>query len=121
MKAMILAYETPADFEKRRGKSEFDAYMAPWRAYAESLKKAGALLDGAALEGPETATTVSARNGRRAIEDGPFIDGKEQLGGYFLIDVANLDDAIAVAARIPGARRGTAEIRPLLEVEGLPE
>jgi hypothetical protein len=61
------------------------------------------------------------RDGKRHVTDGPFAETKEQLGGYFLIDVENLDEAIAIAARIPGARRGTAEIRPLLEVTGLPE
>jgi hypothetical protein len=64
---------------------------------------------------------VRIRNGKRVISDGPYAETKEQLGGYFLIDVNNLDEAIAIASRIPGARRGTAEIRPLMEVTGLPD
>ncbi|TWT75123.1 YciI family protein [Allorhodopirellula solitaria] len=73
----------------------------------------GQFLAAAPLEPPEQATCVRVRNGDRAVVDGPFPETKEQLGGYFLIRVANLDEAIAVATRIPGSRRGTAEIRPL--------
>jgi hypothetical protein len=70
-------------------------------------------LAAAPLEPPETAVCVRVRNGIQMVVDGPFTETKEQLGGYFLVRVANLDEAIAIAARIPGARRGTAEIRPL--------
>lgn len=70
-------------------------------------------LAAAPLEPPETAVCVCVRNGSRLVVDGPFTETKEQLGGYFLVRVANLDEAIAIAARIPGSRRGTAEIRPL--------
>lgn len=77
------------------------------------LHAKGQFVSAAPLQPPETATCVRVRNGSRVVVDGPFPETKEQLGGYFLIRVANLDDAIAVAARIPGSRRGTAEIRPL--------
>lgn len=73
----------------------------------------GQFISAAPLKPPETATCVRVRNGNLTVVDGPFIETKEQLGGYFLIRVANLDDAIAIAAKIPGSRRGTAEIRPL--------
>jgi hypothetical protein len=73
----------------------------------------GQFLAAAPLQPPETATCVRIRNGSLTVVDGPFPETKEQLGGYFLIRVANLDEAIAIAARIPGSRRGTAEIRPL--------
>jgi hypothetical protein len=73
------------------------------------------------LQPPSTATCVRVRDGKPLVTDGPYAETKEQLGGYFLIDVENLEEAIAIAARIPGARRGTAEIRPLMEVPGLPE
>lgn len=66
------------------------------------------------------STCVRVRNGKRTVSDGPFAETKEVLGGYFLIDVENLDEAIAIAAQIPGATRGTAEIRPIMEVTGLP-
>jgi hypothetical protein len=74
----------------------------------------------APLQPPSTAMSVRVRDGKRSVSDGPFAETKEVLGGYFLIDVETLDEAIAIAARIPGARRGTAEIRPIMEVDGLP-
>jgi hypothetical protein len=66
------------------------------------------------------ATSVQVRDGRRLVTDGPFAETREQLGGYFLIEARNLDEAIGIAARIPGARQGTVEIRPVVEVPGLP-
>ncbi len=72
------------------------------------------------LQAPATATCVRVRDGKCLVSDGPFAETKEQLGGYFLIDVDNLDEAIAVASQVPGTRRGTAEIRPLLELPDLP-
>jgi hypothetical protein len=77
------------------------------------LHAKGQFLAAAPLQPPATATCVRIRNGNRVVADGPFPETKEQLGGFFLIRVANLDDAIAIAAMIPGSRRGTAEIRPL--------
>ena len=68
-----------------------------------------------------TATSVRVREGRSLVTDGPFAETREQLGGYFLIDVPNLDEAIRIAARIPGARKGTVEIRPVMEIPGLPQ
>jgi hypothetical protein len=66
-----------------------------------------------------TATSIQVRDGKRIVTDGPFAETREQLGGYYLIDVKDLDEAIAVAAGIPGARKGTVEIRPVLEIAGL--
>jgi len=73
------------------------------------------------LQAPHTATCVRVRESVRTVTDGPYSETKEQLGGYFLIDVETLEEAIEIATRIPGSHRGTAEIRPLLEVHGLPE
>ncbi len=84
------------------------------------LHAKGQFVSAAPLQPPNTATCVRVRIGNRTVVDGPFPETKEQLGGYFLIRVANLDEAIAVAARIPGARRGTAEIRPLFPLPILP-
>ena len=81
----------------------------------------GQYVNAAPLQPPSTATCVRVRDGKKIVSDGPYAETKEQLGGYFLIDVSSLEEAIAIAARIPGARRGTAEIRPLMEVTGLPE
>lgn len=79
------------------------------------------LLAASPLHPVATATSVRVRDGRRLVTDGPFAETREQLGGYFLIDAPDLDHAIDVAARIPGARKGTVEIRPVLELAGLPE
>ncbi len=77
-------------------------------------------LGAAPLYPAATATCVMVRDGKRTLSDGPFAETKEQLAGYFLIEVANLDEAIAVAAKIPGTTRGTTEIRPVVELAGLP-
>src|SRR5713226_5914886 len=88
---------------------------------AHELSAAGQYLAAAPLEPTSAATSVRLRKGKRVVTDGPFAETKEQLGGYFLIDASDLDEAIAVAARIPMARRGTIEVRPLVHVAGLPE
>jgi hypothetical protein len=72
------------------------------------------------LEPVSTATSVRIREGKRQVTDGPFAETREQLGGYYIIDVKDLDEAIAIAARVPPARKGTVEIRPVMEIQGLP-
>jgi hypothetical protein len=84
------------------------------------LHKQGKYLGASPLHPVATATSVRVREGRRQVTDGPFAETREQLGGFFLIDAANLDDAIEIAGRIPGAKKGTVEVRPVLELEGLP-
>jgi hypothetical protein len=90
-------------------------------AICHQLHAKGQYRGAAPLQAPHTATCVRVRDGARTVTDGPYTETKEQLGGYFLIDVATLEEAIDIAARIPGSHRGTAEIRPILEVQGLPE
>lgn len=96
------------------------------RCYAESteltreLDKKGQYLAAAPLHPVATATSVRVRDGKRLVTDGPFAETREQLGGYFLIDASDLDEAIEVAGRIPGARRGTVEVRPVMDIAGLP-
>jgi hypothetical protein len=85
------------------------------------LHEKGQYLGASPLQPPSTATCVRVRDGKRVVSDGPYAETKEQLGGYFLVDVESLEEAIEIAARVPGTRRGIAEIRPLMEVEGLPE
>jgi hypothetical protein len=87
---------------------------------AHQLDAAGQFLATAPLHSTSTATSVRVREGKRYVTDGPFAETREQLGGYFLINANDLDEAIAIAARIPGARRGTVEIRPVVEIAGLP-
>jgi hypothetical protein len=88
---------------------------------ARDLDASGNYLAAAPLHPTSTATSVRVRDGKRFMTDGPFAETREQLGGYFLIDAENLDEALSIAARIPGARTGTVEVRPVMEVEGLPE
>jgi hypothetical protein len=87
---------------------------------AHELRSARQYLAAAPLHPTSTATSVRVRDGKRLVTDGPFAETREQLGGYFLIDAKDLDEAIGIAARIPMARKGTVEIRPVLEIPGLP-
>ena len=88
---------------------------------AQELSSTGKYLDASPLHSVATATSLRVREGKRLITDGPFAETREQLGGYYLIDARDLDEAIAVAERIPPARVGTIEIRPVMEIGGLPE
>jgi hypothetical protein len=88
---------------------------------AQELNAKGQYLATAPLHPVATATSVRVRDGKSLVTDGPFAETREQLGGFFLINAQDLDEAIAIAAQIPGARAGTVEIRPVLEVAGLPE
>ena len=96
------------------------------RCYVESteltheLNSRGQYLGAGPLQPVATATTVRVREGKRLVTDGPFAETREQLGGYFLVDAKDLNEAIGIAGRIPAARKGTVEIRPLLELPGLP-
>ncbi len=87
---------------------------------AQELSSTGKYLDASPLHSVATATSLRVREGKRLITDGPFAETREQLGGYYLIDAKDLDEAIAVAERIPPARVGTIEIRPVMEIGGLP-
>jgi hypothetical protein len=95
--------------------AEWQAMLATYNEFAAWADGKGWLRGGEALEDVSTATTVSVRDGRRIVTDGPFAETKEHLGGYYLIDVPSLDDAIEAAARIPGAAVGRIEIRPIRE------
>jgi hypothetical protein len=92
-----------------------EATTTAFMAYTQALRNAGVLLGGNALQPSTSATTVRVRDGKTHVLDGPFADTKEQLGGYYLIDVPDLDAALAWAARCPGAAFGTIEVRPVME------
>ena len=117
MKYMLILASDPAD-EPEFGSDAFGPYMAEWAAYSEALVAAGAMVGGEALAGVETASTVRVRDGKRLVTDGPFIETKEVIGGFYLIDVADLDEALEWAARIPNAHFGTVEVRPVMEFDG---
>ena len=98
-------------------KREYDAVMAETVAYCEALKKSGHLLGVEALDSIKTAMSVKVRNGKLSVTDGPFAETKEQLGGFFLIEARDMDEACEVAARFPPARVGTIEVRPVQELK----
>jgi hypothetical protein len=114
MKYLILAYESADAFEARNGDDRV-AYMGAWKAYADALREAGVMSGGKGLEPPGSGTTVRLRDGERHVHDGPYADTKEQLGGFFLVDVPDLDAALRWAARCPAAADGAVEVRPVLD------
>ena len=116
MKYMLLLASDPAD-EPTPDSDNFGPYMAEWATYTQALVDAGAMVAGEALHGTETASTVQVRDGKRIVTDGPFIESKEVIGGYYVIDVADLDAALEWAAKIPNAHFGTVEVRPVMEFD----
>jgi hypothetical protein len=95
--------------------SESNAFMGEYFAFTDGIKQSGHYLAGEALQPVETATTVRVRNGKVGTTDGPFAETKEQLGGFYMIEARDLNDAIQVAAKIPSARLGSIEVRPIVE------
>ena len=112
MQYMILIYEDEKKFASL-SEAEMNKVFAEYMQYSKDLAAAGVLNGGAALQPVATATTVRVRGGKTATTDGPFAETKEQLGGYYIIDVANLDEAIKWAAKCPGSPSGSIEVRPL--------
>jgi hypothetical protein len=114
MKYVLLVFETAENLASRKD-PENDPYIAAWRAYEKALRAAGAGIyqGGAPLKDVGTATTVRLREGRRQVQDGPFAEGKEELGGFILLDVPSLDAALEWAARCPAAASGSVEVRPI--------
>jgi hypothetical protein len=106
--------------EQALGETEREHCYVESAQLAQEINSSGQYLDAAPLHPTSTATSVRVRDGKRLVTDGPFAETREQLGGYFLIDAKNLDEAMGIAARIPMARKGTVEIRPVMEVAGLP-
>ena len=114
MQYMLVYLETAAEFDKRNDPPESNPYWRAWMTYLGAMREAGVLSSGNGLQAPHTATTVRVRDGKRQIEDGPFADSKEQLGGYVILEVPNLDAAIEWAAKSPSASVASVEIRPVL-------
>jgi hypothetical protein len=101
--------------------SEREACFQESIELTHQLKKEGKYKSASPLHSVTTATSVRVREGKRLVTDGPFAETREQLGGYFIVDAADLDEALRIAERIPGARKGTVEVRPLFELAGLPQ
>lgn len=114
MQYAILANEDAADFAARIDPAEAEEYWASWAGYVAALRDSGIMSAAAGLQPPATATTLRLRGGTTEVQDGPFADVKEHLGGVFLIDVPDLDTAMAWAARCPAAVRGSVEVRPVI-------
>jgi len=111
MEYVVLIYESPENFASR-GSGRSDPYIAAWRAYYKALVAAGVYVGGEPLEDAGTATTVRVKGGRPQVQDGPFAEAKEQLGGFILLDLPSLDAALEWAARCPAAATGAVEVRP---------
>ena len=114
MQYMLLIYDDEkkfADMPEAESKKIFGEYME----FTESVRASGHLRAGDALQPTHTATTVRVRDGKTLATDGPFAETREQLGGYYLVEAENLDEAIAIAARIPSARIGSIEVRPVMQ------
>ena len=114
MKYMLLIYHDEQSWGAISD-SERQQIFADYRKLREELLKSGQFVTGSQLQPISTATSVRVRDGKELVTDGPFAETHEQLGGYFLIEAANLDEATSIAARIPSARSGTIEVRPLVE------
>ena len=119
MRYLCLIYEDQTLYE-RMPKDEMDKVFGEYFTYTEDIKKSGHHLGGEALQPTTTATTVRVRNGKISTIDGPFAETKEQLGGFYMIEAKDLNEAIQLAARIPGARYGSVEVRPIMEFGDAP-
>jgi hypothetical protein len=118
MKYMLLIY---LDEKGALTEAEREQCYVESAQYAQTLHSKKQFLDASPLHPTSTATSIRMREGRPLVTDGPFAETREQLGGYFVIDAKDLDEAISIASGVPAAKWGTVEIRPILEISGLPE
>jgi len=115
MEYMLLIYGSEADGKKMSAAEQGEIHQG-YMTFTQDLTKSGKNKGGNALEQTTTATTVRVRNGKTVVTDGPFAETKEQLGGYYLVEAKDLDEAISIAARIPGAKHGLIEVRPIMKI-----
>lgn len=115
MQYMFLIYSAEGA-NPNPGSAEFDKMMQSYGTFTKEVREAGIMKEGAPLQGVDTATTVRVRNGSTDAVDGPFAETKEVLGGYYVLDCKDLDDAIAYAAKIPTALHGSIEVRPVMSM-----
>ena len=116
MQYMLLIYAHETEMQKI-SPAEMEAIIKEYFAFTDDIVKSGQFKAGDPLESVTTATTVRVREGKTLTTDGPFAETKEQLGGYYLVEAKDLDEAIALAARVPGARFGSIEVRPVRRIE----
>lgn len=117
MQYLLMIYTAPDSGEPHPGSDDWQDYIDGYRAMGEAAAKRGVMVGGNALQDVSTATTVRVRGGKAETTDGPFAETREVLGGYYLLDCKDLDEAIEFAAKIPGARYGSVEIRPVMEID----
>lgn len=117
MSYAMLIYETEDALAARSDAQKQEAYWSAWGAYHKALTEAGVISGGSPLEPGHTGTTLRLRGGERQVQDGPYADTKEQLGGYMIFDVPDLDTALDWAARCPAAEYGAVEVRPVHKME----
>lgn len=119
MKYLCLIYDEEKKFDAM-AKSDVDTMMGEYRAFTEDIKKKGHHLGGEQLQPAATATTIRIRGGKVSTTDGPFAETREQLGGFYFIQARDLNEAIAIAQRIPSAKTGSIEVRPIVDWSGQP-
>ncbi|HTE46470.1 MAG TPA: YciI family protein [Gemmatimonadaceae bacterium] len=115
MQYLLLIYNNEQNWAKQTA-AESTAISGEYRTYTQAIAQSGHYKGGNALQPTNTATTVRVRDGKRQTTDGPFAETREQLGGYYLVDAKDLDEAVDLAARIPGSRLGSIEVRPIMSV-----
>jgi hypothetical protein len=115
MRYLLMIYGNEAAVQAA-SKADSDQVHAAYMAYTEAMKKAGVMIGGERLQRTSAATTLRVANGKTQVLDGPYAETKEQLGGYYMIDVPDLDAALSWAARCPGASHGAMEVRPIWEM-----
>ena len=120
MQYLLLIYDAEEDFAKMPA-AEYQKMFGEYLRFTEEIKASGHHLGGDALQPVQTATTLRTRNGKTTHTDGPFAETREQLGGYYLIEAANLDEALRIAARVPSVRTGSIEVRPIMAIDRPPQ
>ena len=115
MEYMLLIYHSEAESKKMSAAHHREIFQE-YQTFTQDLTKSGKNKGGAPLEQSTTATTVRVRTGKTVVTDGPFAETKEQLGGYYIVEAKDLDEAISIAARIPGAKHGSIEVRPIMKM-----
>ena len=114
MQYMLIFKDPLSEFAKAANPATAPAYFGAWGAYVTAIKASGVVVNGDGLLPPQMGTTISMRNGKRVVQDGPFADAKEHLGGYYVIEVPSLDVALDWAVKSPSAEFGSVEIRPVM-------
>ena len=117
MRYILLIYDRETDWAKLTQQDQ-GKLLGEYRAFTEGIRKNGQYRAGDPLQPVATATTVRVRDGKTVTTDGPFAETREQLGGYYIVDAKDLDEATQIAARIPSARMGSIEVRPIMEIPG---